>query len=183
MKITASALKKELKKLGIKTYKHKATGESFVKKGDVKKVLTKVSAMVPSSGKGHKLETSETMEYFTDEGHSTYAPDTYYFSFDKLPEDIQEKFMELEVEIDKSRYTVQEPTAYLRAKVTTSDGGVLDVEYHLGKVGEDDDYDEDGNLVLEDEYAEWKSRGEDIASVSDFSQDVSFEINDYGDNA
>jgi len=36
-------LKTELHKLGIRTYKHKATGEVFVKKGDVKKVLAKVA--------------------------------------------------------------------------------------------------------------------------------------------
>ena len=42
MVITKAALKKELKALGIKTYKKKDGKESFVRKGDVKKVLAKL---------------------------------------------------------------------------------------------------------------------------------------------
>lgn len=38
-KISKAALKKELKALGIKTFKNTKTEESFVRKGDVKKVL------------------------------------------------------------------------------------------------------------------------------------------------
>ena len=39
MAITKAALKKELKSLGIKTYKKKNAEGSFVRKGDVKKAL------------------------------------------------------------------------------------------------------------------------------------------------
>jgi len=39
MIITKAALKKELKALGLKTYKKKDGRESFVRKGDIKKVL------------------------------------------------------------------------------------------------------------------------------------------------
>ena len=42
MAITKAELKKELKVLGIKTYRKKDTKESFVRKGDVKKVLAKL---------------------------------------------------------------------------------------------------------------------------------------------
>jgi len=43
MAITKAALKVELKSLGIKTYKHKKTKASFVRKGDVKKVLAQLA--------------------------------------------------------------------------------------------------------------------------------------------
>lgn len=39
MATTKTALKNELRSLGIKTYRNKVTGEVFVKKGDVKRVL------------------------------------------------------------------------------------------------------------------------------------------------
>ena len=36
---TTADLKKELNKLGVKTYRHKATGKSYVKRSDVKKII------------------------------------------------------------------------------------------------------------------------------------------------
>ena len=39
MVISKASLKKELKALGLKTYKKKGGKESFVRKGDIKKVL------------------------------------------------------------------------------------------------------------------------------------------------
>jgi len=58
--ISKSVLKKELKALGIKTYRHKTTGAVFVRKGDVKKILAanekfKVVEISTAKGDGEVL--------------------------------------------------------------------------------------------------------------------------------
>lgn len=97
--------------------------------------------------------------------HSTFKSDTYYTSFNNLPKKAQEILINTPVEVERSRYTMYEPVAFVRNKIEI-DGRYFDAEINLDRVDIKDagyDYDNDkdsyvddqGRSVDEDEYSEW----------------------------
>jgi len=74
---------------------------------------------------------------FDDALNSTQQPNHYYTTFDALPPATQKKLQQAKPVVDKSSYTVYEPTAFLRIKNEEIEGEKYDFEIHLGKIGED----------------------------------------------
>lgn len=165
-----SELIKKLKKLGIKVVKGK-----YVKKSQIislarkNKKNRKTIAHIPRGNISAKVDCTYD-EINNQFAHSTYAPDTYYVDFQKLPECVQKEFEKVAPEIDDSRYTVNTPTAFLRFVAKTKDGAELAMEIHLGEISEEDREDEEGADNIADE----------MKATFDWDmQDVYFEVLEY----
>jgi len=153
-------VKKDLAKLGIPVH------GNYVKKSDIKKAL----AYVP--GEGGTIDVQCYYDDILKDAHKTYAPDTYYVDYSKLPACIKEEFEKVEPTIDDSSYTVHVPTAFLRVVVKTLDGAELNMESNLGEINleenEDEDRDEDEEMA--------NIAGEMKATFDWRLQDVYFEV-------
>lgn len=168
LSINRYQLKQDLRSLGISIVKG-----NFVKKSQVRKVL----AMVPGSTDKVTLDCS--FEDIVKDAHKTYAPDTYYVDFQKLPKPIQDAFEKTEPFVEESRYTVYRPVAFMRINVTTSDGANLDMEINLGDVADPDAPEEDEDTDSDIDAYQQDIANEMKATFDWDKQDVYFEVNEY----
>ena len=165
------SLKKELKTLGVNIVKG-----NYVKRSDIQNILSdkKITGIL-SRGKPVKVNCT-LAEIETKDAHKTYAPDTYYIDYEKLPEDIKKLFEKAEPIVENSKYTVFTPTAFLLASVVTKDGAEVHLEVHLGKIK--DEYQEDDEDYENDEYQQ--NIADEMKATFDWRmQDVYFEIVKY----
>lgn len=158
----------------------------YVCKAAIKRALakfeknTEIVAMVP--GGGTKVKVDVSYDEIMEKAHNTYAPDTYYKSFDSMPEAIRKAFEEANPVVDRSRYTVGNPTAFIRIEVETKDEAIFDMQYSLGKIEDeekDEDYNEDYNEDDDEENdkdAYYEEQAYEMKSVCEFNDDIYFEI-------
>jgi len=167
------SLKKELKSLGINIVKG-----NYVKRSDVQNILSdkKVTAIL-SYGKPVKVDCT-LAEIETKDAFKTYAPDTYYIDYEKLPECIKKLFEKAKPIVENSRYTVFKPIAYLLASVVTKDGAEVHLEVHLGEIEEEEGYEEGDEDYDIDAYQQ--NIADEMKATFDWRmQDVYFEIVEY----
>jgi len=137
-------------------------GEFDLYVGDDGKIYGEGSSMhEQESNMNKELEIKESGEVKL---HSTLQSDVYYTNFKNLPKEAQEKLKSAEVEIENSKYTVYEDSAFIRAEVEVN-GALWKAEISLGSVDiKNSDYnyddekqeyvDNEGRVVDSYEYAE-----------------------------
>jgi hypothetical protein len=175
MAINKFQLKQDLQNAGIPVL------GNYVFKKDLKRYLKEVEAGVGSPA-SKIVDVDCMLSEIVDPAHKTYAPDTYYVDFGKLPKCIKDLFEKVEPQVENSRYTAGEDIAYMRIAVRTKDDAEIDMEIHLGDISLVGDDDEDS--LLDEDEAEERDLDEEMAMQADEMkatfdwrlQDVYFEV-------
>lgn len=142
--------------------------------GDDAKIVKQVADKIKELTSDIKDESPNSSDFIGEETvcedgevklHSTQQSDVYYTNFSNLPKKAQEALEKAEVEIENSKYTVWEDSAFIRADVEVN-GALWEAEISLGSVdiknagyeydsSEDEYVDDQGRPVDSSEHAEY----------------------------